>query len=119
MDRYSIRPLTISELPLVEARLFSGGMPDKHVRNFARQERGFCTYLFAWEGDVPVGHVLIRWIGSEHEPVKSVRACSPEIGALFVRQDRRRRGIGDSLMQYAEGLVGSRGINEIGLAVGI
>ena len=116
---YLIRPLRQADLPLVEAGLRSGGMPAGHARRLQMQDNGTCTYLFAWQGDAPLGHLLLTWTGPEQEPMKSAIPDCPEVGALFVKQDMRSRGIGGCLLASAEHLVLSRGLNQIGLAAGI
>ena len=116
---YLIRPLRQADLPLVEAGLRSGGMPDKHARRMELQNNGTCTYLFAWHADAPLGHLLLTWTGPEHEPMKSAIPDCPELGALFVREDMRSLGIGGRLLEIAEQLVRSRRLHRLGLAVGI
>jgi GNAT superfamily N-acetyltransferase len=114
-----IRPLRQDDLRLIEVGLRSGGMPDKHARRFEMQQDGICTYLFAWQGDAPVGHLLLTWTGPGQEPMKSSIPGCPEVGALFVKEDMRSRGIGGCLLENAEHLALSRAIYQIGLAVGI
>jgi hypothetical protein len=48
----------------------------------------------------------------------SIPDC-PEVGDLWVREDMRSNGIGSGLLENAERLVVSRGIHQVGLAVGI
>jgi len=116
---YLIRSLRQDDLRLVGDELRSGGMPDKHARRLEMQKHGSCTYLIAWQGDAPVGHLLLTWTGPDQEPMRSAIPDCPEVGALFVRKEMRSRGIGGCLMEKAEHLVGSRGIHQVGLAVGI
>jgi GNAT superfamily N-acetyltransferase len=94
-------------------------MPDKHARRLEMQTDGTCTYLFAWIGDAPVGHLLLTWTGPELEPMKSSIPECPEVGDLWVREDMRSNGIGGRLLEDGEQLVISRGIQRVGLAVGI
>lgn len=72
---------------------------------------GHQTYLVAWEGDEPVGHVHIAWTGG--------KLGVPEIGDVFVVPDRRRGGVATALTAAAEGEAAARGHALISLSHGI
>jgi GNAT superfamily N-acetyltransferase len=61
-------------------------------------------------GDV-VGWMVIEWNG------KRTRPHHPDITDVFVRDGRRREGIGTALVYEAERRVLARGAHEIGLSV--
>jgi [ribosomal protein S18]-alanine N-acetyltransferase len=61
-------------------------------------------YLVAWDGSEPVGHAHLDW-----------RSDPPELQDVFVREPRRRRGIGSALCAAAERHVIKRGGRRIGL----
>jgi ribosomal protein S18 acetylase RimI-like enzyme len=84
-----IRELTEAELPLVDDRL------PLHRLDTAQ------TYLVAWDGEEPVGHVHISW--------KGTKLGASEIQDVFVPEALRGRGIGTELSQAAERLAAERG----------
>jgi GNAT superfamily N-acetyltransferase len=69
------------------------------------------TYLVAWEGDEAIGHAHLAW--------KRTKLGVPEIQDVFVREDRRRRGIATALAAAAETLAADRGYARISLSYGI
>ncbi len=114
----SIRPIAERELELVERQLPSGS-PEKHRLRLALQRAGQVVYLVAWQGDTPVGHALLIWRGSPHEPIASRLRDCPDIEDLWVSPDHRSRGIGSQLLSAAEGLVRQRGYPRVGLGVAV
>lgn len=69
------------------------------------------TYLVAWDGEEPVGHAHVAW--------ERTRLGVPEIQDVFVREDRRRRGIATALALAAEELAAERRWRRISLSYGI
>jgi GNAT superfamily N-acetyltransferase len=69
------------------------------------------TYLVAWEGAEPVAHAHIAWAGT--------RLGVPEIQDVFVREDRRRCGLGAAVTLAAERLATDRGNRRISLGASI
>ena len=69
------------------------------------------TYLVAWDGDDPIAHAHIAWTRT--------RLGVPEIQDVFVREDRRREGIGEELMRVSERAVAARGHSRVSLSHGI
>jgi GNAT superfamily N-acetyltransferase len=67
------------------------------------------TYLVAWDGREPVGHVHIAWTGT-HLGV-------PEIQDVFVAAERRRQGIASQLTRAAEARARAQGWETISLSV--
>jgi ribosomal protein S18 acetylase RimI-like enzyme len=111
-----LRPLMADELPLVEAHL-GFGTPGKHRARLAAQDDGAVVYAIAWLGDRPVGHVLVKWGGTDLAPVRALVTDCPEIENLFVAPDLRGRGVGTQLLEAAELLVRNSGYDRIGLDV--
>ena len=72
---------------------------------------GHQTYLVAWDGDEPVGHAHIAWTHT--------KLGVPEIQDVFVRADRRRRGVASDLTRAAEHLAAGRGHTRVSLSHGI
>jgi GNAT superfamily N-acetyltransferase len=106
------------ELGAVETHL-AYGSPGKHRRRLAAQDDGTCVYAIAWRGDRPVGHVLVRWSGTDTPSVRALVADCPDVEDLFVAPDLRSRGFGTQLLEAAELLVRNSGYERIGLSVGL
>ncbi len=113
-----IRPITETDIALLEKRFPQGGMA-KHAERFLRQQKGEAVYLIAWHQGQPVGHTLFKWGGSKDEPVtKQLRVVCPDIEDLFVLAELRLQGIGSQLLHFVERLAWERGYTHIGLSVG-
>jgi ribosomal protein S18 acetylase RimI-like enzyme len=95
----TIRPLADDEIASADARL-----PLHRLG-----QRG--TYLVAWDGDEPVGHAFVAWIGT--------KLGVPEIQDVWVLPARRRGGIATALTLAAEEAARARGAERISLSVGI
>jgi len=67
------------------------------------------TYLVAWDGRDPIGHVHIAWTET-HLGV-------PELQDVFVAAERRREGVASLLTRAAEARVRARGWETISLSV--
>jgi GNAT superfamily N-acetyltransferase len=72
---------------------------------------GHQTYLVAWEGEEPVGHAHVAWTRTT--------LGVPEMQDVFVRQDRRRRGVATALANAAEEAAAARGHFRLSLSHGI
>jgi GNAT superfamily N-acetyltransferase len=68
------------------------------------------TYLIAWDGTTPVGHVFVAWDETE--------LGVPELQDMFVLPERRSEGVGTLLAQAAERAVAERGHERCSLSVG-
>lgn len=104
-----IRPLSAAELELL-ADSISARPLEKHRERLQQQTQGALLYLIAWEDGTATGHELLRWRG---------RLGYPQVEDLFVRPDRRDRGIGTSLLEAAEHEARRRGFERIGLGVAV
>ena len=80
-----VRELTGADL--ARASLAPASPPRRH---------GPGTYLVAWDGGAPIGHVHVAWDGTE--------LGVPELQDMFVLPDRRNGGIGTALAAAAEAL---------------
>jgi GNAT superfamily N-acetyltransferase len=72
---------------------------------------GHQTYLVAWDGDEPVAQAHIAWVRT--------MLGVPEAQDVFVREERRREGIGEGVMLAVERAVTSRGHRQVSLSYGI
>ena len=79
------------------------------LSRLCQQIKESSTYLVAWDGDQPVGHAHIAWVGTH--------LGLPEIQDVFVLPDRRRRGIAAQLTHAAEEEARARGWDSISLSV--
>ncbi len=117
-----VRPLREEEIHLLEQmnRDWEKGRPlALHQDRFLRQEAGEAVYLFAWDGEQPVGHVLLVLTGPSKEPMRSTLLNCAHISDLFVVPSYWSRGIGNRLMDEAESLAARHGLIQIGLDVAI
>jgi GNAT superfamily N-acetyltransferase len=98
--------LSVTELRPEEVETVDRHLP---LSRLDQQVREGSTYLIAWEDDRPVGHAHIAWDGTH--------LGLPEIQDVFVRPDRRRRGIASLLTHAAEDEARRRGWDRISLSV--
>jgi hypothetical protein len=63
-----IRPITETDIALLEKRFQQGGMA-KHAELFLRQQKGEAVYLIAWIRGQAAGHALLKWGGEQDESV--------------------------------------------------
>jgi GNAT superfamily N-acetyltransferase len=97
--RIDIRELSAAEIDRIGDKLPLARCP------------GHQTYLVAWDGDEPVGQAHIAWVRT--------RLGVPEAQDVFVRDERRREGIGESVMLAVERAVADRGHHQVSLSYGI
>ena len=117
--RLRIRPCREDELDLIEATIPSPGRSRYHHKRYELQLAGLSTYLVAWAGRVPVGHLNLRRVSGEPE-VAAVLGEVPEINALGVwPPERRNAGIGSALVLDAERRVREAGGARVGLGVAV
>lgn len=115
-----IRPLTEDELRLVEDQVdFDWAAHLKHRERLGRQNEGKAIYLVAWYENIPIGHVLLEWSGTNDEPMRSQLAHCPNLEDLFVVLQYRSRGVGSRLLQEAEAQAQQEGYLKIGLGVAV
>ncbi len=118
METLLVRQLADHEIEFVEMT-FPIGDPEKHQRRFVKQQQGSLLYLFAWLGDLPLGHGVLKWAGTTDEPMASKLEDCPDIDDLFVHQEHRSQGIGTRLLETAEILAREQKYPQIGLSVGV
>lgn len=114
----AIRPIAHGDIRALDSALPEGPR-GKHYDRAERQSLGLGTYLTAWDGDRPTGHLLIRWDGPSLEPMASALPNCPELEDLFVDPRYRSMGIANALLEEAERRAASTGYATIGLGVGL
>jgi GNAT superfamily N-acetyltransferase len=97
--RIDIRELSRDEVDRIGDRLPLARFP------------GHQTYLVAWDGDEPVGQAHIAWVRT--------KLGVPEAQDVFVREERRREGIGEAVMLAVERAAADRGHRQVSLSYGI
>jgi GNAT superfamily N-acetyltransferase len=115
----AIRPLAAAEIARLERAPWSAGLPEKHRLRHMRQREGEVAYLIFWQGDTPVGHLLLKWSGPHDPLVASKIAECAEIEDFVVVAELRSRGIGRRALDHAAALARERGLQRLGLAVGL
>ena len=81
------------------------------------QQIGKLVFLVAWWDDLPVGQVLLNWIGGDASGVPPQIRELPEVSSLFVMQSYRRMGIATRLLDVAEHMTFVHGHDQMGLCV--
>jgi GNAT superfamily N-acetyltransferase len=76
------------------------------------------TFLIAWAGSEPVGHLNLRWLGNKEPEVRAYVAETPELSQISVwPPEMQSQGIGMRLITAAEAMIADRGYGQVGLGV--
>ena len=123
-----ISPIQPGEVDLLCQRMggavFGADDGASHRSYADKQSRDEGVYLVAWDGDVPVGHLFIRWTGNTEVPrivdlypQAAQFADCPELCELYVDPERRCRGIGTQLLRRGLQLACERGASQVAICV--
>lgn len=93
--------------------------PLQHRERLARQDRGTFTYLVAWDGTEPIGHVGIDWPDDRQPELGLELGISAIVHDLAVVPERRNGGVGRALMLELEDRVRERGLFTVVLGTGL
>jgi GNAT superfamily N-acetyltransferase len=115
MMKIDIRPLDKTELHRFQ--FFPFATMETHRKRYDLQEVGKLVFLVAWWDDLPVGQVLLNWIGGDASAVPPQIRALPEVSSLFVTQAYRRQGVGTQLLDVAEHMAYAHNYDQIGLCV--
>jgi GNAT superfamily N-acetyltransferase len=115
MMRIDIRPLIKTELHRFQ--FFPFAKMETHRRRYDLQEVGKLVFLVAWWDDLPVGQVLLNWIGGDSSAVPPQIRALPEVSSLFVTQAYRRMGVATQLLDVAEHMTYAHNYDQMGLCV--
>lgn len=114
----NVHALRCDELALV-SRVLSHRSRAQHRERLTRQDRGIFTYLIAWHGTEPVGHVGIGW-PDDRQPERGLEwGDRALVHDLEVVSAHRNEGVGRALMLELEKRVRERGLAAIGLGTGL
>lgn len=120
LPRISVRACTPDDVDLLEHAIPSPGLSRFHASRFSEQRAGACTYLIAWMGARPLGHLVLKWYGCDEAKVRALLPEVPEINSLGVwPPEERGSGVGTLLIRDAERRAAERGYGRVGLAVGV
>lgn len=98
--------IEVRELADAELGHVDGALPLHRFDGFGDDS----TYLVAWDGDTPIGHVHVAW--------RETELGLPELQDMFVLPERRNEGVGGALAASAERLAAERGHDHCSLSVG-
>ena len=104
------------DVELLEREIPSPGQSKFHIGRMRMQKEGIASYLIAWNGEKPVGHLLIKWNGFGPIMPESLKNI-PELNSFEVAENSRGKGVGTLLIKAAENLAKQKGIKNIGLLV--
>jgi ribosomal protein S18 acetylase RimI-like enzyme len=113
----TIRECHEGDLELLEQGMPTGGH-NAHAVHHAAHLAGSCTYLTAWENDLPVGCCVILWKGCFDPGIRQLMPGAVEVSQVHVHPDVRGRGIGTALIRFAERCVVARDCDTITIVVG-
>lgn len=110
-----VRPCAERDLAALSSRWPSPA--DVHSAHFAAQRDGRSTYLVAWEGDEPVGAVMVQWAGCVGPNACAAYPGAVEFNHLQVRDSWRGRGVGSRLIRTAEATAKNREMFQVAVGV--
>ena len=115
LPELEVRPAKMSDVSPLDK-----SMPSAiNVAQIAAQEKGDTTFLLAFDGDEPVGRLVIGWGGTTRDEIREWAPNTPNISMVRTREDQRGRGVGTKLIQSAENLARMRGYGQMGLSVAL
>ena len=93
-----LREATFNDLEMLD-EIREDDLRELHLDRLKNQEQGHVTYIIAFDGQTPVGSVLITYKNSHgwHR--------FPAIEDLYVKDSEREKGVAKQLMVYAEDVV--------------
>lgn len=84
---------------------------ENQIQRLEEMEEKKAIYLIAEEGTQVIGHVFIKFYGSQTEPEY------PNMQDLYVEKGKRGKGVGTQLIYAAEHVAKKNGYSKISLAV--
>lgn len=111
---WQIKPCQEDDLKFLEKNF----RPDFQKARYGAQKSGDGVYLIAWQNNIPVGHLMVRFFTTNNY-LKDQGINIPYLEALEVKKEFRNQGIATSLMEEAEKILKSKGFTKVGLAVGV
>lgn len=91
----------------------------EYARRLAAQDHEELVQAVAWFERVPAGRGMVLFPGHEEFSTSAVREGCAEVRDVFVVRPRRRLGVATALMSELEDAARSRGMQRVGLSVGL
>ncbi len=103
--------LQLTELKKPKTEGYRKKFAENQTKRLQEMDSGRAIYLIAEEDNQIIGHVFVKFYGSQTEP------DYPNVQDLYVDEKQRNKGIGTQLIQEAERLAKEKGYKAISLAV--
>ena len=113
-----VRRIAAGDVDTLNRRLglWSAG---EYARRLAAQDHDELVQAVAWFDQVPAGRGMVLFPEHEEFSTSAVREGCAEVRDVFVVRTRRRLGVATELMEVLESAVRSRGMQRVGLSVGL
>lgn len=114
MEPCQIRPIASTDLEIMDDS-FRSEFDRTHADDLIDHNAGLKTFLVAWVGSEPAGHVFVNWQGPRQvEPFAAFPEC-PEINRFHVLDAFQKKGIAAALIAECEAEAQLKGLRQIGL----
>ncbi len=101
MEKLTIRQIEESDLDKMDCT-FKSEFERTHADDLHGQSLSTLSFFVAWLNGNPVGHALVRWLGSRDEIVRNIYPDCPEIYRLRVLKEFRSQGIATAIIKKCE-----------------
>ncbi len=116
MVKLTICQIEKSDLNMMD-NTFKSEFERTHADDLRDQSQSNLSFYVAWLNGNPVGHALVRWLGSRDEIVRNIYPNCPEIYRLRVLKEFRSQGIATAIIKKCENEAHKRQHLLIGLGI--